>query len=143
MAATNPQQPADFLTNSIDDLDDEDFTDDESLASLETDDGQDHPPERIIAQVKGKNDFIWYLVKWQDCPVIRSSWEGQDLFVSCPWILDAWSVELQKQAEGLSKPLDLASFDKAVLDAEITQRQRRGLRRFKKRISRVLSIAAS
>lgn len=139
MAITNPQQ---FLEYLGDDLQEE-FSDDESLASLETDDGQDHPPERILAQVTGKNNFIWYLVKWQDCPVIRSSWEGKELFSSCPWVLDAWFVEQQRQAEGLSKPLDKRAFDKAVFDAEVATQRRRVLRRFKRRFNRVLSIVAA
>ncbi|KAF4632637.1 hypothetical protein G7Y89_g5483 [Cudoniella acicularis] len=146
MATNNTHEFLESLENYLEnDLHDpyEDFSDDESLASLETDDGQDHPPERILAQVKGKNGFIWYLVKWQDCPVIRSSWEGKDLFANYPWILDTWYIEVQKQAEGLSKPLDLASFDKAVFDAEIAHTRRRVLRRLKRRFSRVRSIIAT
>ncbi|CAG8959981.1 hypothetical protein HYFRA_00012698 [Hymenoscyphus fraxineus] len=107
------QQPQPLQPEYLEDDIYEDQTDDESLASLETDDGQDHPPEKILAQSIGKNGFIWYLVKWQDCPVIRSSWEGIDLFSSCPGILDAWKVEQKRQADGLSKPLDLAAFQRA------------------------------
>ncbi|TVY89994.1 Nucleotide exchange factor [Lachnellula willkommii] len=132
MGTTNPQQ---ILEHLGDDLDEE-FSDDESIASLDTDDGQDHPPERILAQVEAKNNFIWYLVKWQDCPVIRSSWEGRALFDNCPWILDSWCVEQQRQAEGLSKALDLRAFNKAVFDAEAASQQRRVLRRLKRKFTR-------
>ncbi|TVY80429.1 Nucleotide exchange factor SIL1 [Lachnellula suecica] len=136
---TNPQQYLQYLTDDLY----EESSDTESLASLETDDGQDHPPERILAQVKAKNDFIWYLVKWQDCPVIRSSWEGRDLFSNSPWILDAWAVEQQKQAEGLTKPLDLNEFNKAVSLEESAVQRRRVLRRLKRRFNRVLSISTN
>jgi hypothetical protein len=139
MATTNPQQIAQYLG---DDNYDE-TSDTESLASLETDDGQDHPPERILAQFQGPNDFVWYLVKWQDCPVIRSSWEGKEIISSSPWILDAWFIEQQQQAEGLSKPLDIYAFNQAVLDAEVAAQRRRVLRRLKRRFSRVLSIVAT
>ena len=139
METTNPQQILEYLGDDLY----EEFSDEESLASLDTDDGQDHPLERILAQVKGKNNFIWYLVKWQDCPVIRSSWEGRELFSNCPWVLDAWFVEQQRQAEGLSKPLDLRAFNKAVFDAEAAAQRRRVLRRLKRRFNRILSIIAT
>jgi len=139
MATTNPQQIAQYLGD--DDYDD--TSDTESLASLETDDGGYHPPERILAQFQAPNDFVWYLVKWHNCPLIRSSWEGKELFSSCPWVLDAWIIEQQRQAEGLSKPLDIHSFNKAVFDAEVAAQRRRVLRRLKRRFSRVLSIVAA
>ena len=139
MGTTNPQQVLEYLGDDLY----EEFSDEESIASLDTDDGQDHPPERILAQVKAKNNFIWYLVKWQDCPVIRSSWEGRDLFSNCPWVLDSWCVEQQRQAEGLSKAIDLRSFNRAVFDAEAASQRRRVLRRLKRRFNRVLSIVAT
>ncbi|KAF8855548.1 hypothetical protein BDZ45DRAFT_595426 [Acephala macrosclerotiorum] len=136
--ATNPAQTIQYW--DIDDSD-ADFEDDnESLASLETDDGQDHPPEKILAQLTSKNGFVWYLVKWRDCPVLRSSWEGEALFRSCPGIFDEWQIERKKQAEGKSKPLDIEAFNKAVLDLETAERQRRILRRLKRKVNRVLSI---
>jgi hypothetical protein len=139
MADNNPQQFVEYLEDDIY----EEPSDEESLASLETDDGQDHPPERILAQLKGKTGPNWYLVKWKDCPVIRSSWESADLFESCPWILDAWLIERQRQAEGLTQPLDLVAFDKAVFDAEVAHTRRRILRRLRRRFNRVLSIVAT
>lgn len=144
--ATTLGNPPEFLEYLGADVFQEFSSDDDSaasIASLETDDGQDHPPERILAQVKAKNDFIWYLVKWQDCPVLRSSWEGRELFSDCPWILDAWFVEQQRQVEGLSKPLDLRAFNKAVFNAEAASQRRRILRRLKRRFNRVLSIVAT
>ncbi|KAH7354789.1 hypothetical protein BKA65DRAFT_394505 [Rhexocercosporidium sp. MPI-PUGE-AT-0058] len=139
MAATNPP-PAyfEYLEDPGDDHDIEE--DNESLASLETDDGQDHPPEKVLAQFTSKTGFIWYLVKWQDCPILRSSWEGKELFDDCPWVLDSWQIELQSQAEGKSKALDIHAFNQAVLDVEIAERQRRTLRRLKRKVNRVLSI---
>jgi hypothetical protein len=123
---------------------DEDLEDDnESLASLETDDGEDHPPEKIIAEIEAKNGNLWYLVKWKDCPVLRSSWEGRELFNDCPKVWDAWLIEKQKQAEGKSKPLDVAAFNKAVLDLEVAESQRRTLRRLRQKVKRVLSSLAT
>ena len=113
--------------------------DNESLASLETDDGEDHPPEKIIAEITVKNGNKWYLVKWKDCPVLRSSWEGGELFDDCPKVWDAWLVEKQQQAEGKSKPLDVAAFNKAVLNLEVAESQRRTLRRLRRKVKRVLS----
>ena len=136
MATTNPQDPAYHLDNDSD----SDFDDADSLASIETDDGSDHPPEKILAQWVSKNGFVWFLVKWQDCPVLRSSWEGSAIFESHPTLLKEWLLEKQKQTEGESKPLDIVAFNKAVLDVEVAERQRRTLRRLKRKIDRVLSI---
>jgi hypothetical protein len=125
----------------LDDQSDTDLDDDEeSIASLETDDGEDHLPEKILAQITSKNGFNWYLVKWENCPFLRSSWEGLDLFVNHPKIVHEWLVERKKQLEGKSTPLDIAAFEKAVLDVELAERQRRTLRRLKRKVNRVLSI---
>lgn len=139
MATSN--NPQTFQYWDIDDSDD--FEDDnESLASLETDDGQDHSPEKILAQTTSKTGFVWYLVKWQDCPVLRSSWEGEELFAGCPKVLDEWQIERKSQAEGKSEPLDIAAFNKAVLEVETAERKKRILRRLKRKVNRVLSIVS-
>ncbi|PBP26242.1 Nucleotide exchange factor SIL1 [Diplocarpon rosae] len=125
MASTNPS-PA-----LVEYLEEQSDGDNESLASLETDDGQDHPPEKILAQFTsraGPIGLIWYLVKWQDCPILRSSWEARESFNDCPWILDSWQIELQNQAEGKSTPFDINAFNQAVLDVEVAERRRRTLR---------------
>lgn len=140
MGTNITQENLQFLDDQSDtDLDD----DEESIASLETDDGVDHAPEKILAQITSKNGFNWYLVKWESCPVLRSSWEGQELFANYPWIVAAWQVEKQKQLEGKSKPLDIAAFEKAVLNVELAERQRRVLRRLKRKVNRVLSIVTT
>jgi hypothetical protein len=141
MASNNSLNYLQYLEDNSDaDLEDGN----ESLASLETDDGEDHPPEKILAEVETKHGrTIWYLVKWTDCPILRSSWEGKELFKDCPWVWDAWLIEKQKQAEGKSKPLDIAAFNKAVLDLEVAESQRRTLRRLRRKVNRVLSILAT
>lgn len=136
--ASNHQQ--DVRSWDIDDSDFDSEDDNESLASLETDDGQDHPPEKILAQFTSKNGSVWYLVKWQDCSILRSSLEGEALFTNCPKIFEQWQIEKKNQAEGKSKPLDLAAFKKAVLDLETAERERRILRRLKRKVTRLLSI---
>ena len=140
MAQTNSQTYLQFLEDNSDvDLEE----DTESLASLETDDGEDHPPEKILAETVSKNGFVWYLVKWKDCPFLRSSWEGRELFENFPWMLDAWLVEKQSQLELKSKPLDIGAFNRAVLDVEVAESQRRTLRRLKRKVNRVLSIVTA
>ena len=134
MATTNE-------TQTFDDLDDLDGSDSESLNSLLTDDGQDHPPEKILARAEPS----WYLVKWKDCSVLRSSWEGVGTiwnFVENghPALWDDWHQEVERQEKGLSKPFDIQAFDAAVEEIEKLERQRRVLRRLKKKINRVLYI---
>lgn len=138
---------SDYLGNDFD-LDSE--TDGESLASLETDDGQDHKPEKILAQQDLQSNHpnettfsTWYLVKWEDCPVLRSSWESGDLFTTYPYLLEDWVLEKQEQAVGKKKELDLKAFELAVLELEIVERKRRKLRRFRRRLMRMLSSVDS
>jgi hypothetical protein len=131
------------------DFDFDSDTDGESVASLETDDGQDHKPEKILAQQDLKfnrpNDAFctWYLVKWEDCPVIRSSWETGDLFSKYPHLLQDWTLEKELQAKGKTKALDIKAFELAVLELEVAERKRRILRRFRKRLTRMISIVDS
>jgi hypothetical protein len=94
--------------------------------------GVDYPVESILAEVVGKNKHVWYLVKWQNCPLVRSSWECAAFFCDIPEVLEEWNLEKQRQAEGKSKPFDIAAFHKAVLDLEVLERQRRRLRSFRK-----------
>ena len=136
MANHNPQHFVGYVQDDIY----EESGDESSRASLETDDGLYHSPERILAQTKGKNGFIWYLVKWCDCSLIRSSWEGEDTFNSCPQLLETWHKQQELQLLGKATPFDLLAFDKAVHDEEVAQSQRRALRRFRRKIKRVLSI---
>jgi hypothetical protein len=116
-----------------------DSDDTESLASIDTDDGQDHPPEKILA-AQSHNGFTWYLVKWQDCPIIRSSWEGISALTDFAFLFEEWEIEKTKQRNGISKPLDIVSFNTAVLEVELLERQRRNLRRLKRVVRRAISI---
>lgn len=136
--ATNPPQPPVHYLE----VDAEGDSDDaESLASNETDDGQEHAPEKILAELKSDRGACnWYLVKWQDCPVIRSSWELYIPSDRHTQILAEWKVEKQKQESGESTPLDLLSFTRSVIRLELAEKQRRTLRRLKRRAERILSI---
>jgi hypothetical protein len=137
MATTNPPQTQAHFPE----IDDDGFSDDtESIASNESDDGEEHPPEKIIAELHSRNGTWWYLVKWQNCPVLRSSWEFQITPETCPQLFADWEVEKQKQARGESKPLDLIAFTTAVVQVEEAERHRRTLRRLKRKVRRVLSI---
>ncbi|KAG0647961.1 Nucleotide exchange factor SIL1 [Hyphodiscus hymeniophilus] len=123
--STHPTQDPNYL-------DDSDFDDRDSLASIETDDGEDHPPEKILTEITSKNGFTWYLIQWKDCPVIRSSWEGKEAFDTYKWLLEDWDKEKENQARGESTPLDVAAFNKKVLEVELAERQRRVLRRLRR-----------
>ena len=51
-------------------------SDTESNISIISDDGEDHLPEKILAEYTRNGSLTWYLVKWKDCPLLRSSWEN-------------------------------------------------------------------
>ena len=139
MATTTP-------TNTLYPSSDSEYESDtstESLASLETDDGVEHEPEKIIAEFNpGPDKDIWVLVKWENCPILRSSWETKRTYMqyTYPQVVEAWEIELQLQKEGKSKPFDIVSFFKAQAEEEKAARQRRLLRRLKRRTQRVLDI---
>lgn len=121
-----------------------DFEEDdaESLASLDSDDANISTIECIIAEFKGKHNHTWYLVKWIDCPAIRSSWECSSLFTDSR-LLDEWQLEKKRQAEGKSQPLDIAKFHQAVLDLELAEKQKRTLRRLKRQATSILNAIES
>lgn len=116
--------------------------DSDSDTSLELEDIE-HPIERILAEFTGRNNHVWYLVKWKDCPVVRSSWECVVIFADTQHILKEWQLEKQRQREGKSKPFDITAFNKAVLDVEITERQRRRLRHLRKAAEKSLAAIES
>ncbi|TAQ83349.1 hypothetical protein B7494_g8327 [Chlorociboria aeruginascens] len=95
-------------------FDSDDYSD-ESDDSLEEDLDFEYPPEKIIAEFT-KNKQTWYLVKWEGCPVLRSSWEGIEIFNGYEGLLREWEVEKQKQKEGKSTPLDIPTFNKEVTE---------------------------
>lgn len=131
MAAAIQNPDYDYFEVDDDDID--------SLASAESEDVE-YPVERILAEFVGKNGHVWFLVKWLHCPLIRSSWECGAIFFDIPWVLDEWKVEKQRQAEGKSQPLDIAAFNKAVLDVEVAERHRRRLRSFRKQAQNILKV---
>ncbi|KAH8593693.1 hypothetical protein B0O99DRAFT_515213 [Bisporella sp. PMI_857] len=138
MATTSDQESQNEFSDS----------DSDSIDSNQTDDGQTHLPEKILAEVVRPTTFdvpqIWYLIKWEDCALLRSSWEGIDFAENFPDIILAdWEAEKKRQLEGKSKPLDLEAFHQALKDLESAERARRRIRRLRSKVSRVLSIAAA
>jgi hypothetical protein len=135
----DPPPDVDHFSASDSGSEEEDSDSDESLASLESD-SEEHPPEKILFEIEARNQHIWYLVKWKDCPLLRSSWEGKDCFEQYPGILEDWVIEKERQKERKSQPFDLDAFKKACSDQEAAERQRRVLRRLRRKANRILSI---
>ncbi|RKF77051.1 Nucleotide exchange factor SIL1 [Golovinomyces cichoracearum] len=99
--------------------------DTESLASLDTDDGNEHPPEKIIADEIDKAGNFIYLVKWKDCSILRSSWEDFEFCCSYPEIYNEWRLEKERINRGEAKALDLEDFNKRAFELELKERLRR------------------
>jgi hypothetical protein len=144
MATTNPDQapiPINWgptLTNATwGELED---SDSDSLNSLETDDGEEHLPEKIIAEVETSPGTFWYLVKWENCPLLRSSWEGPGAIHGYASLSKNWEAEKQRQKEGKTKPLDISAFSREVERVEDLERTKRKLRRLKRKFKRVLRL---
>jgi hypothetical protein len=135
--ADQPLPHAHFLPEIYDDTPSDDA---ESIASNETDDGQRHSPEKILTEDIWRDGAVWYLVKWKDCSILRSSWEGHLSPELYPQLFADWEAEKEKQQRGESKPLDLVAFDRAVEATEEAERRKRTLRRLKRHVRRILSI---
>lgn len=116
----------------------------DSIASLESDDGQFHPVECILAEIKDTRG-TWFLVKWENCPLVRSSWEKStsDTFRDQLDILNNWKAEKEKQKEGKSKAFDLRAFERAFVEVEKLERQRRILRRLKRHVKGHLGVVTA
>lgn len=117
----------------------------ESIASLASS-NTERSVEGILAEAnhKSKNDdpdcHRFYLVKWTDSPVLRSSWEHASFLVDYQDVLQEWQAEKKRQQEGKSVPFDCEAFNKSIEEQEFRDRARRRLRRFKRHIQRILSI---
>lgn len=144
---TTTNDLAQFLHHQDDALDDSDSS--ESLESLDTDDGQAHFPEKILAErsvATSTSIKPWYLLKWRGASILRSSWQcrAEIKFLQGNWLeptlLADWELEKERHIKGEAKALDLVAFNNAVADVERAERQRRVLKTFKTKVTRVLSI---
>lgn len=134
MVTTNPQQaPAQLDTTDYDAR---------SLYSLDTDDGQDHLPEKILTEYIHDNGNIWYLIKWDDCEILRSSWEGRDIVEKYPYLSEAYRIVKDKEKSGQVQPFNISAFNNALFWLEESERQKRVMRRLKHKIQRVLAVVS-
>ena len=116
----------------------------DSIASLESDDGEFHPVECILTEIRDRHR-IWYLVKWENCPLVRSSWEKStsDTFTDRPDLINTWKALKKRQDEGKSKPFDLRTFERAYREVEKLERQRRILRRLKRHVKGHIAVVTA
>jgi len=125
----------------------DDDCDAESLASLQTEDNITYDrPEAILAEAH-LHDRVWYLIKWENCPFIRSSWEikgslGLDEETH-KGVFEAWEREKVLQLSGQKPPFDAEAFVRAVDKSEKLDKARRNLRRWKRQLKGVLSAVTA
>jgi hypothetical protein len=81
-------------------------------------------------------------VKWQRCPLLRSSWESESIFKDTPWVYDEWLVEKQKQEEGKSKPFDLDEHEARLKELEQAEKLNRHFRRLRRRYASLRDFVA-
>lgn len=115
-------------------------TDAESLASIESIPQSNRPViEKILADVSDSSgDPFWYLVKWQQSPLLNSSWETDSFFKDHPGVLDEWLREKQRIKEGQSKAFNITAFHSLLRELEAAQRGKRQIRRFKRQVGKAL-----
>lgn len=110
---------------------DSDSIDLESTEESEVDEGKDYVVECILAEDEDVEGKMFYLLKWEDYPYLRSTWEpaenikGQSTF-------DEWEAQKERIEKGLAKPFDVDKF-KEELDQEEEAKALRHKRRERKR----------
>lgn len=121
---------------------DDDEGDAESIASLESD-HIDYPVERVIAEYTADNGHKWFLCKWENSPLVRSSWECSAIFEGNTKLLSDWKLEKKNQEEGKSKPFDIVEFNRTLDEIEAAERQRRTVRRLRRQVKGVLTAVTN
>lgn len=135
--------------NDDDDLFDSSYEDEEcdaeSLASLQNEEHYSvSVPEKILAETHWRSDIV-YLVKWDKCPLFRSSWESEASLIDSSGtdttnkLLEIWKVERQLQKEGKKPAFDLEGFLEALNHTERLEKGRRNLRRWKRQLKGILA----
>jgi hypothetical protein len=135
-------------TNNLEwsDVDYTESEDAESIASLASSNAEERSIERVLAETnhdcrsKDPDSHRFYLIKWTNSSVLRSSWEHVSFLKDRPDIVEEWEAEKKRQAEGKSPAFDYEEFNRRVDEQECRERARRRLRRFKRHMQHILSI---
>lgn len=138
----------DFLLDDDDHFFDSSYEDEEcdaeSLASLENEEENQSAfvtePEKILAEHHSYR-HTWYLVKWENCPLVQSSWEIDTNLTKSEYknLLDAWREEKVLQNQGQKDPFDLQAFTRLVDDTKKLEQGRRNLRRWKRQVKGIIA----
>lgn len=121
---------------------DSESDDTDSTTSFEISEILEIPPEKILTEQADRKGQTWCLVKWENCSILRSSWERTDAFSESSRLVEAWRLEKERQKAGESQPFDVEAFYTAVKRLQEAKRERIRLGRLKRKIQRVLSIVS-
>ena len=92
----------------------EEYDDDKiSVTSSQTeeyDPDEEFLVDRILAEKKGDDGKMQYLISWANFPEEKATWEPKKN-IQDPDILSAWKDRKNQEAKGLESPFDFASFD--------------------------------
>ena len=109
--------------------------DDDSISlnsTIESEPQDEYPLDRILAERKA-NGTIEYLVKWQDYPDERCTWEAEENFRNDRTIPE-WDLHKLRIQRGLEKPYDVDALEarvKAWLNATEERKSRRRVKRLR------------
>lgn len=119
--------PSDAETMNVDD-----DIDNISLASTaESDQQEEYEVETILTELEF-DDGVKYLVKWENYPIERSTWEPRESFCDEQTLID-WRRKKQAIAEGKLEEFDLAAWEDRVEALEIAREERKRRRREKRK----------
>ncbi|KAI9680332.1 MAG: hypothetical protein M1829_001218 [Trizodia sp. TS-e1964] len=117
--------------SSFTELSDESDDDSVSLNSTELSEVQEeYPVERILAE-RTNGSKQAYLVKWENYPINRSTWEPIESFTN-PGILDQWKESKLLQAHGLENAFDVDAFEQSLLRLARSTARRKARRKVKR-----------
>jgi hypothetical protein len=88
--------------------------------------------ERILAEKRGADNEILYLIYWAGYPEEKSTWEPKDN-IQDPDILETWKARKDLEARGDEPAFDVVGFSARIAQIERARAQRHRLRKVKRR----------
>ncbi|KAL8834653.1 MAG: hypothetical protein Q9170_003655 [Blastenia crenularia] len=95
--------------------------------------------EAVLAEIVDVDGITWYLVKWENYPDLRCTWEVEEHFQHEQTLID-WTEQKMQISRGLVEPFDVTDWEKRTDEFKAATIKRKALRRKKKN---ALSLAAA
>jgi chromo domain-containing protein 1 len=103
-----------------------------SSHSEQYDSDQEFLVERVLAEKKGEDGNMYFLISWADYPEEKSTWEPKEN-IQDPEILRTWKKRKDQEDRGLKPKFSIARFNARLEDFARAKEARRRRRKNKRR----------